>query len=245
MPLNLEEQLKVYCKDARDMSEVLNKSVDLTVTSPPYFVGKDYEKYLSSLDDYLSLLASVWEQVAQKTKSGGRLVVNIAHSSKYDTPSLVSTQLFQMGWTFIDNIVWEKPSFSPRFGSFVQNPYSTYYVPNTIHERILVFSKGQPNKERKEQLDIEWAKAYRNDIWEIKPQTKDIGHEAPYPVALVEPIILFYSNSGDTILDPFIGSGTTAIACLKNGRKCIGYELEQKYCSLTWSRVKQELGEKG
>lgn len=241
MNLKLEDWLTVYNKDARDMSEVKDLSISLTITSPPYFVGKEYEKYLTTLDQYLDMLGAVWEQVARKTKSGGRLVVVIAHSSKYDTPSLVSTQLFQLGWTFLENMIWVKPSFSPRFGSFVQNPYSTYFVPNTIHENLLVFSKGEPNKERKDKLDIEWAKTYRNDVWEMRPETKKVGHEAPYPAALIEPLVLLYSSKGDTILDPFIGSGTTAIACLKHKRKCIGYELEGKYCELTWQRVRDEL----
>lgn len=235
------DKVRIYCGDSRDLSEINDASVFLTVTSPPYFVGKEYERYLPDLDSYLEMLQAVWEQVYLKTMEGGRLVVNIAHTPKLDMPSILSVQLYQMGWNFNENIVWEKPSFNPRFGSFVQNCYSTYYLPNLIHEHILVFSKGHPKKVRETKLDLEWAKQWRNDIWFIKPETRDIGHEAPFPLELPETIILLYSSEKDTVLDPFIGSGTTALACMKNNRSCIGYEKDLKYFELTENRIKDEL----
>jgi len=224
--------------DSRKLDLFGIKNIDLTVTSPPYFVGKQYEEYIKSFKKYFELLKLCFTQVIECTKEGGVVAVNIAHNPKVDTSSYLSVLLSSVGWEFREHIIWQKPSFSPRFGSFVQNPYSTYYKPNLIHEDILIYSKGEVVKRRENKIDIDWAKKYRNDIWEEKAQTKNVGHEAPYPVELVIPIIVLYSCEEDTVLDPFIGSGTTAIAATKLNRKCIGVELEEKYCKLTVERYR-------
>lgn len=225
------------------MSEVRDKTIDLTITSPPYFVGKDYETYIQTFRDYLSLLNKCWQEVTAKTMLGGHLIVNIAHTASVDTPSFVSIQLAEIGWRFRDKIIWEKPdAASPRFGIFVQNPFSTWYYPNHTYEHLLIYSNGRANRTRMTQVPLEYAKKFRGDIWRINAETNS-KHEAPYPEGLIKPLITFYSNPKDVILDPFLGSGTTAWCAKKLGRESIGYEIKEQYCEIAANRCRQTVME--
>jgi len=235
----------IYCKDSRDMSEIKDGIIDLTITSPPYFVGKDYEAYLRTFREFLAMLDKCWQEVTRKTILGGLLVIDIAHNAHVDTPSFVSMQLANIGWRFRDKIIWEKPdAASPRFGLFVQNPFSTWYYPNQTYEHLLIYSNGQANRAKINSISLEYAKKFRGDIWKINAQTNS-EHEAPFPEDLIVPLITFYSNPKDLILDPFLGSGTTAWCAKKLGRKCIGYEIKEEYCEMAANRCRQTVMELG
>jgi DNA modification methylase len=171
------------------------QKVELVLTSPPYFAGKEYETYLESYSEYLSLLDTVWRMAKVSLKDGCQIVVNIAHTSQHDTPAFVSVQLFNSGFIFEDNIIWEKPDgASPRFGCLVQNPFSTWYLPNHTHENLLVYSQGEPRRERKNQLDMAYALRFRGDVWRLRSETNS-KHEAPFPERLVAPPHYFLHQS--------------------------------------------------
>ena len=237
-PYYEDEWVTIYHGDCREILPTLPK-VDLVLTSPPYYVGKDYEKYLATIDDYWELLRDCFKKTKKLLKDGRQIIVNIAHDSQKDTPAFVSVMLHEIGFKFNDNIIWEKPDgASPRFGSLVKNPFATWYLPNQTHENLLVYSNGDARRDRITPLDINYALKFRGDVWRLRSQTNS-KHEAPFPERLIAPPITFYTNHGDLILDPFLGSGTTAYCAKKLNRKCIGIEIEEKYCEIAAQRCSQ------
>jgi len=245
-PYYEDKWVTIYHGDCREiLPELPDESIDLVLTSPPYFVGKDYEAYLASIDDYWGLLEWCFSEAKRLLGMGRQIVINIAHNSKKDTPAFASVMLDKLGFRFNDNIIWEKPDgASPRFGSLVQNPFSTWYLPNETHENLLVYSNGEPRRDRITPLDINYALKFRGDVWRLHSETNS-KHEAPFPERLVAPPITFYANTEELILDPFLGSGTTAYCAKKLNRKCIGIEIEEKYCEIAAKRCSQEVMELG
>ena len=238
-PYYQDKWVTIYHGDCREVLPQLDVKVDLNWTSPPYFVGKKYEAYISNYVMYLDLLRSVWLCVKQVLGLGRFIVVNVAHSASKNTPARISCQLEDIGFTFEDDIIWEKPDgISPRFGSFIQNPYATWYLPNQTYEHLLVYTNGEPLRERVTPLDTSFALRYRGDIWRQRPQTNS-NHEAPFSEQLSEAVISFYSNKNGLILDPFLGSGTTCFCAKKLNRYSIGIEIEEKYCEIAARRCQQ------
>ena len=165
------------------------------------------------------------------------------HKGKhYPTPMLITERLLKIGWDFHQDIVWNKVTGGvKRAGVFIQKPRSGYYYPNIMTEYILLFRKpGDPRRGQKKALDIDelFKRDIANNIWHIAPvPPKTINHPCPFPEELARRLVVLYSDEGDEVLDPFLGSGQTALAAVKHGRRCVGYDIEESYLDLACKRV--------
>ncbi|HET9059354.1 MAG TPA: site-specific DNA-methyltransferase [Acidimicrobiales bacterium] len=254
---------KLIVGDARRMVEVPDSSVALVVTSPPYFAGKEYEQALgqggvpATYLEYLDLLRSVFRQCAQKLEPGGRIAVNVANLGRRPYRSLSADVIGilqdDLRLLLRGEIIWVKQrgsSGSCAWGSF-QRPGNP--VLRDLTERVIVASKGRFDraisaKDRaRRQLPSE-ASMTRDDfmentldLWEIPAESATrVGHPAPFPVELPSRLIQLYTYRSDLVLDPFAGSGTTAVAAVRTGRHYVGYDLDESYIKLAEARVDQE-----
>ena len=161
--------------------------------------------------------------------------------------------LQRAGFQYREDIIWKKPAgvgangssgAGKRFGVFIQHPYPMYYFPNNTFEHILVFRKGKfdykkisEDDKQEAVFDLEEAKArWSSDVWEMHPETKNQysgeSHPAMFPEELPEAFIRLYTYPGEVVLDPFLGSGTTAKVAHALGRKSVGYEINPAYLPL-------------
>ena len=235
----------IFNKSAEKMDDLIDNCVSLTVTSPPYNVGKLSDNNLSD-EDYWKLMRQCFKEVYRVTESGGRLVLNVANLGRkpYIPFSNMFTDLMlDLGFLMRGEIIWQKSKGANAnfaWGSWLSasNP-----VIRDIHEYCLVFSKEGMSKGSKGKSTIEKDEFMEStlSIWNINPaRAKKIGHPAPFPVELAERFIYLYSYEKDLILDPFIGSGTTALAASKLKRSYIGYEVNAEYCKLAEKRLAED-----
>lgn len=234
----------VFSHSSENMHELPDNSVHLMLTSPPYNVSKEYDKNLS-LDKYLELLKNVFAETHRVLVYGGRACINIANIGRKPYIPLtmyVNQIMLELGFFMRGEIIWDKSASSGvslAWGSFksASNP-----VLRDTHEYILVFSKGDFKREKKGKQDsiskenfMEWSKS----IWRFPTvSAKKVGHPAPFPIELPKRLIEFYSFESDIILDPFMGSGTSALAALELNRYFVGYEIQKEYVELANKRIK-------
>lgn len=223
----------LYRDDSRHISDFMkSNSVDLIVTSPPYFLEKDYERNVS-WSDHLDMIDEVLAGCRKALKLHHVICWNISHSPQRNVP-LWHGMLLEKHFTFVEDIVWSKDTAnSQRFGNYVQ---TGAYYPNNMWEHIFVYSKGKIDV--KTNIDMKFALKFRNDVWDgISPQINS-DHPAPFPEKLAENCIRLYSRSGDTVLDPFGGSGTTGYVASKLDRNSVLVERDRSYCELIKKRLR-------
>jgi site-specific DNA-methyltransferase (adenine-specific) len=234
---------KHFCHSSEQMTELPDNSVHLMITSPPYNVTKEYDANLN-LEEYLMLLKKVWTETYRVLASGGRACINVANLGRkpyIPLHSYIINDMLEIGFQMRGEIIWNKASSaspSTAWGSWLSaaNP-----VLRDIHEYILIFSKdsfshaskGKESTISKEEF-LEWTKS----VWTFPAvSAKKIGHPAPFPEELPNRLIKLYSFKQDVVLDPFLGSGTTSLAAIKNGRNYVGYDTNKKYVELADKRV--------
>jgi site-specific DNA-methyltransferase (adenine-specific) len=254
---------KLIVGDARRMDEVPDSSVALVVTSPPYFAGKEYEETLgqdgvpATYLEYLQLLREVFGECVRKLEPGGRIAVNVANLGRRPYRSLSADVIGilqdDLRLLLRGEIIWLKQrgsSGSCAWGSF-QRPGNP--VLRDLTERVIVASKGRfdravPAKLRARRGLPSESSMTRDDfmentldVWEIPAESATrVGHPAPFPIELPARLIELHTYRGDLVLDPFTGSGTTAVAAVRAGRHYAGYDLDESYIALSESRVGQE-----
>ena len=233
-----------------------DESVDLTFTSPPYFNAKDYSQF-HSYDCFLTWLGEAFQLIYDKTKAGRFCVVNVSpvftkrtspavQSKRHNIPAHLSVLLEEQGWEWVDEIVWLKPEGAAknRNGNFYQIRLPLTYKPNLVNESVLVFQKGGVlNRQTLRKIPTEVKEASlvpdgydRTNVWKVNPDTSNT-HPAPFPLALAEKVVRYYSFVGDVVLDPFAGSGTTGVACKNLNREFVGVEKDETYFRLAGERL--------
>ena len=238
----------IIASSCENMKDIPNNSLHLMITSPPYNVSKEYDNDLS-LNEYLNLLKNCFTETYRVLVDGGRACINIANIGRKPYIPLsdyVSKIMIEIGFNMRGEIIWNKSAgagISTAWGSFqiASNP-----ILRDVHEYILIFSKGNYKRERdKEEKElrkdnitkeefIEWTKS----VWTMNTESaKRIGHPAPFPEELPNRLIKLFSFTNDIVLDPFMGSGTTAIAAIKNNRNFVGYEINKEYINLANNRI--------
>ncbi|HEY5171923.1 MAG TPA: site-specific DNA-methyltransferase [Acidimicrobiia bacterium] len=249
--------------DAREMRAVHDNSVALVVTSPPYFAGKQYEEELeregvpASYLEYLDMLRGVFAESARKLEPGGRIAVNVANLGRKPYRSLSADVIHilqdDLKLLLRGEVIWRKGEGAAgncAWGSFrnAANP-----VVRDITERVVIASKGRfdrakarPERERsglpsESTIDADEFMAATLDVWDIPPESaRRVSHPAPFPVELPERLIRLYTYTGDLVLDPFMGSGSTLVAAARLGRRFVGYDLDPTYVDIARLRVRDE-----
>src|SRR6185369_6823927 len=249
--------------DARHMDSVLDNSVALVVTSPPYFAGKQYEEELeregipSSYLEYLEMLRAVFAECARKLEPGGRIAVNVANLGRKPYRSLSADVIHilqdDLKLLLRGEVIWRKGEGAAgncAWGSFrkAANP-----VVRDITERVIIASKGRfdraksrPEREvlglpSESTIDADEFMAATLDVWDIPPESaRRVSHPAPFPVELPERLIRLYTYKNDLVLDPFMGSGSTLVAAARLDRRFVGYDLDPTYVDIARLRVRDE-----
>ena len=220
----------IYNEDCNDTIKRLeDNSVDLVLTSPPYYNTKDYSQY-KNVKDYMSQMEEVFTGIERILKPSRMCVINISpvivprknrseQSYRIPLPYYFVPMMEEIGFEFLEDIIWKKPDGSSynRNGGFYR-----HRKPNIVTEYILVFKKKADFLivkilKNNSLVDIDYEKT---NVWEIQPQTKS-WHPAPFPDKLAENIIRYYSYENDLIYDPFAGSGTTGKIAKKMNRNFI------------------------
>jgi site-specific DNA-methyltransferase (adenine-specific) len=259
-PVELDEPLR--CGDARAM-DLPDGSVALVVTSPPYFAGKEYEEafghghvpatYLA----YLDMLRDVFAECRRVLEPGGRMAVNVANLGRKPYRSLSGdvARILQddLGLLLRGEVVWVKAegaAGSCAWGSFrsAANP-----VLRDVTERVVIASKGRFDRARSPHQRAAEGLPHRStmtndefmeatlDVWRMPPESaRRVGHPAPFPVELPLRLIELYTYADDLVLDPFLGSGTTAVAAVRCGRRYAGYDTDPDYVALARTRLASE-----
>jgi DNA modification methylase len=237
----------IFCGSAENMSELPDASIHLMVTSPPYNVGKEYDEDMT-LPEYLAWLEKVWAEVFRSLVPGGRACVNIANLGRKPYIPLhtwIIDSMLRLGFLMRGEIIWNKAASASPSTAWGSWKSATNPTLRDVHEYILVFSKGtfkrQDTTHRESTITDEQFLEYTKSVWTFPAESaRKIGHPAPFPIELPYRLIQLYSFKSDVVLDPFVGSGQTAIAALRAGRYFIGYELNPEYVSLANARIKKD-----
>lgn len=245
---------KVIISNSQNMQELKDKSIHLAITSPPYFNAKMYssDQYdlgnIHDLDEWFIEIGKVWKEVYRVLQPGRKFFLNIMNlpirlKEGFKSLNLVGKSIDlceDIGFIFKRDIIWHKTNgVKAHFGTY---PYPGGILINNMHEFILEFNKpDEPSfkkyahltKEIKEQSKIDkefWLLLKNSDVWTIKPEKSGDGrsHIAPFPFELPYRLVKAFSYIGETVLDPFSGSGTTLVASANLGRNGIGYEINDK-----------------
>jgi site-specific DNA-methyltransferase (adenine-specific) len=234
----------IHRSSCEEMKELPDCSVHLMVTSPPYNVGKEYDNNLT-LEEYLAFLRRVWKETYRVLVPGGRACINIANVGRKPYIPLhasIMQDMIAMGFLMRGEIIWDKAasaSSSTAWGSWQSATNPTL---RDTHEYILVFSKGSYRREKMEGRQSTISKEefleFTKSVWGFPSESaRKVGHPAPFPVELPYRLIQLYTFSNEIVLDPFMGSGQTAVAALKAGRHFLGYEISAEYIRLAEKRI--------
>jgi DNA modification methylase len=254
--------------DSQDLSVIPDNSVHLALTSPPYWNLKEYNDHaeqLGHIDDYesfLNKLDAVWRGCFDKLVVGGRLIVVVGdvmqsrrvHGRHKVVPLHADIQVRceKIGFDNLAPLFWHKisnASFEVKGNSkFLGKPYEPNAVIKHDVEYILMLRKGggyrtpSPEQRRLSIISEVEFNEWFQQIWTLTGASTRNGHPAPYPEALATRLIRMFSFVGDTVLDPFLGSGTTMVAAAKIGRNSIGIEVDETYATYSRERMEKAFG---
>ena len=248
-PYFQENSIQIYTDDFLRTNCVEEGTVDLIVTSPPYNVGIEYNSHDDKMtyEQYLSFTKEWLAKCYRVIKEDGRFCLNIPlDKNKGGQQSVcadITTIAKQVGWKYHSTIIWNEQNISRRtaWGSWLSA--SAPYVIAPV-EVIVIFYKerwkkisGSGKSDISKKEFIEWT----NGMWSFMGESKKrIGHPAPFPMELPRRCIKLFSFVGDTVLDPFLGSGSTLIACVLTNRKGMGIEIDKNYCEIAKRRLINE-----
>jgi site-specific DNA-methyltransferase (adenine-specific) len=252
---------RIYFADSRSMAEVADASVHLVVTSPPYWCIKDYDHpaqigHEQPYDDYLADLTRVLSECHRALHPGCRAAVNLgdqylraSEHGRYRVqpiPADVIRTGLSLGFDFMGNIIWQKISTTKTSGGgalmgsmyYPKDGHVTYE-----HEYIILlrkqgrWPKPTPEQQERSRLTKEQRSEWFRGIWRIAPERQSGGHGAVFAIEVPRRLIRMYSFWGETVLDPFLGTGTTSLAAELEGRSSVGYELNEAFRPLIEAKL--------
>jgi len=257
--MSRELKNKIIFGDCRSMRELPDGSIHLVVTSPPYFNAPfDYPGLFKDYDDFLGLIKDVAKEL-HRVLAQGRIACFVTQDVRikgklYPVPADIVRIMKEEGFIYRDRIIWRKPEgyirISRRSGVQIQHPYPMYFYPDNIFEEILILQKGKYKYPKItpdlkiSQIDMQEfnrGKWYLSvwDITNVLPLKGRVEEGiAAFPEEIPYRLIKLFSYFGETVLDPFMGSGTTLKVALELGRKAVGYEIDLELLDV----VKKKLG---
>ena len=267
----------IYRADCRSFLPKMDaESVQLTVTSPPYNIGKDYGTHDDdlSLGEWRDLIEETLDELFRVTVPDGKVCINVGFSTpdasetgryfRIPLRTHIVSAAVDAGFDFFDEYVWVKNTFASHGGGtlFGSYPHPTNLMANQKHEYILVFRKWvsedyhgsrelpptDSDRRERSELDVETWREYTQSVWEIDPAAPSqlgIDHGAMFPVEVPRRLIEMYSFADDLVLDPFIGTGTTAVAARECDRRYIGIERQQGFADAARARLAGEFERNG
>ncbi|OHA15099.1 MAG: modification methylase [Candidatus Taylorbacteria bacterium RIFCSPLOWO2_02_FULL_43_11] len=246
----------LYAGDCLELMKKVDSSlVDLTVTSPPYNIGKEYEEPMP-LENYLDWCKDWISEIHRVTKNQGAFWLNIGYLEIPEKGKAVPIPYLLWDKTpfyFIQEVIWNygagvagRKFFSPRNEKllwYVKDQENYVFNLDDIRDKNVKY----PNQKKNGKLKCNPLGKNPTDVWQIPKVTSGANrsskermpHPAQFPIALIDRIVKASSNTDEVVLDPFLGSGTSAIVALSNKRKFIGFEINEKYCDLAVERIKQ------
>ncbi len=258
---------RLYTGDARRMPELEDGVIHLAITSPPYFNAKLYGAAaiagdlgdIHDLDEWFEQTGAVWREVMRVLQPGRKFFINIMNlpvrgEGTYRTLNLTGRTIDlceEIGFVFKRDIIWHKTNgVRAHFGTY---PLPGGILINHMHEYILEFQKPSPanyrkyghvSREQRERSRLDrdfWLSLKNSDVWLIKPAASGDGrkHVAPFPLELPYRLVKAFSFEGETVLDPFAGSGTALAAAAQLGRHGVGFEVREDYAELTARRLSE------
>jgi DNA modification methylase len=238
------------------MPTLADNSIDLLFTSPPYFNAREYIAFVSYAE-YLDFIERFVEQAKRLIKPDRILIINVScviearekrsmESTRLPIPFDCAQIAMGAGFKFIDDIIWQKPDGAAalRGLQFSQSRRPLAYKPFGVTEYLLVFKNGDGLLDKvirshpQETINSSLVNGgyERTNVWKIQPVTNS-EHPAAFPLALADKVIRYYSYVGNTVLDPFLGSGTTGVACMNTNRNFIGIEKDVGYFEIAKRRI--------
>lgn len=246
----MADNILIYKDDILKISAIPNNSVDLIVTSPPYNVDIRYNSHADDLtyEDYLEFTQKWIKKCFDLTKNEGRFLLNIPLDKNKGGQKSVGADITKIakdvGWKYHSTIIWNEGNISRRtaWGSFMSA--SAPYVIAPVELILVLYKDGwkKNSGSRKNDITKQEFMDWTNGVWTFNGQSKKGagGHPAPFPIELPRRCIKLFSFIGDTVLDPFLGSGSTLIASYLHGRKGIGVDIDEKYCNIAIDRLRNE-----
>ena len=248
----------IYCADSIDSMKKINDTlIDLTITSPPYNIGKEYETNLA-LHEYIKWSRDWIKGVYDITKPNGTFWLNVSYlpiSGKGKAVPIPYLLWDKTDFYFIQEVVWNygagvagRKFYSPRNEKllwYVKNEQDYTFNLDSVRDPNVKY----PNQKKNGKLKCNPIGKNPSDVWQIAKVTSGknrssaerTSHPAQFPIALIDRVLKASSNPGDLVFDPFLGSGTSAIVALSNQRKFIGIEIDKRYCDIAIKRIESHL----
>lgn len=264
---------RIYLGDAREMQEMEGREVQLVVTSPPYFnlieyEGESSDAQLGHLDSYsrfLDELDKVWRRCYDLLVPGGRLCIVVGdvcisrrEAGRHHVIPLhadIASRCRAIGFDYLTPIFWSKiANMATEVGGsarFLGKPYEPNAIIKNDVEYILLFRKPgayrSPSNEQRalSLIDPEDHRRWFRSVWtDVRGESRKAGHPAPFPAEIAYRLISMFSFVGDTVLDPFWGTGSTTVGAIKAARSSVGYDVEPSYIEIGRARLSKKLESK-
>jgi len=241
--------ITIYNEDILKTESIEDSSIDLIVTSPPYNVDIKYKTYDDRIPykAYLDFTREWLEKCYALAKDDGRFCLNIPLDKNKGGQQAVCADITtiakQVGWKYHATIIWNEQNISRRtaWGSWLSA--SAPYVIAPVEVIVVLYKRRWKKKggSRKSDITKQEFLDSTNGVWNFSGESRrKVGHPAPFPIELPRRCIKLFTFVGDTILDPFLGSGSTLLACIETSRRGIGVEIDEGYCRLAKRRVMTE-----